>query len=628
MIAATGLRAGDGAREVKEAGQTYIDLDNGLIALRIAPERGARIIRFTPKFSGKNWVHPEPTYGMALDHFAGQGFPGELDKATYQHRVLPDYQAGGVELWARTAQGTRAVPAGIELRKRITLAPGTDTVAIGYTLANTTTNAFRVAFMPKFDVFISGDRAENYYYRPSAKGLDIAWPGEVESKDHGDHYLKNPISGWTAALNRKTREGLAFVMDYNYLQWFYNCLPYNTVEWLYAPVSLQPGASWKTEVKLVPFHGLTNITFASANLIADTEVAVAAGGVVSVQHHLRAAEGALTGVKLKTRLRQIATLKEYAFPEAEAKQIGAEPSTVTTSQTIHEDSGLTATIQVAGRKNGQSFSEEYDYYHRGVKGGGFDLLASSERGYTKTPPRKIKKFADPAGLTFAPEKPPTIFEMRGLYGKLYRSQEAAEKVGMKMAGIGYARASWDGHSVSAFPFDFKELFKFSVIIINNIDGTAVDDEMQFMLRHYVHSGGGLLLLGGYYGFGAGGWNELDDLKELFPIRVKGPFDLKPAPEPGVITDGAGPLYNAKDFSGTVQIRWLHDVELKPGAQIEASVDKFPFTVTGQYGQGRVAAVCGTVLGTPTKDHELFWQQSEWPTILGKLLNWLAAEKSQ
>ncbi|MBI4025228.1 MAG: hypothetical protein HY360_09635 [Verrucomicrobia bacterium] len=620
-LVAVGLLRAEGVREVKEGGQTYLDLDNGLVALRIAPERGARIVRFTPKFSGKNWVHPEPTFGMALDHFAGQGHPGELDKVTYQYKLLQERAATVVELRARTAQGTRAVPAGIDLCKRIVLTPASAGVTLTYTLTNTTSNAFRVAFMPKFDLYVSGDRAENYYYRPSAKGLDIAWPGGDGQPDHGDVFVKNPICGWTAALNRKTREGLAFIMNYNDLQWLYNCLPCNTVEWLCDPVSLQPAASWRTEVNLVPFQGLTNITFASRNFVADTEIA-ATDGRITVRHHLCAPQGELRDVRIQTRLKQIATLKEYVFPDIALKLIGADLTTATTEQTIPEDSGLTAAITVSGNRGEQAFTEEYDCYHRGVKGGGFDLLTSAERGYTRTPPRKMKQFSAPAGLTFHPADPPELFEMRGLYGHLYRTQEAAEKSGMKIGAIAYARCSWDGHSLDSFPFDFKEAFKFSAIIVNNIDSTALDDEMQHILKHYVKAGGGLLFLGGYYSFGVGGWDALANMKELFPVRIQGPFDLKPTPATGLI-HGAGPLFRKEDFPPSAQVRWFHAVEPGPGAEVAAKMDQMPFIVTGHYGKGRVAALCGTVLGMPDQGRQLFFQTPEWPAAFGKLLRWLA-----
>lgn len=609
-------------QEVTEAGVGYLDLHNDLVALRIEPGRGGRIVSYRPAFGGRDWRHPEASFGMALDHFAGQGHPGELDKVPYEYRLVDEAGQMGVELWATTREGRLGVPVGLKVTKRLTLRPGSPVLRITYTLTNTSAEAVRPGFMPKFDLFVSGEREENYYLRPSTRGLSLGYDqgGTIQ----GPEFVKDPIAGWTVAVNRRTAEGLAFLMDYNYLQYLYNCISYNTVEWIYDRVSLPPGASWSTEVKLIPFQGFTEVCHVSPRLLAQVQVAEKEG-LVTVSHRLQAVEAALSDVTIRTRLTQVATLREYAFPAAPLAQVGGEPVTTAVEAQINEHSGLTVTTTVTGRDaEGQPFSEEYDYYYRGREGGGFDLIAGAERGYFKRAPRKVKHFAEPPKVAFSPACPPEIFEMRGLFGNLYRLSRAAARAQMRIPQTAYASLSWAGASVDFFPYDFAALYRHSVVVLNNVDAEALDDEMQYMLAEYVKAGGGLLVLGGYYGFGLGGWDQSPTLREMLPVIMTGPFDLQPTRGSGTLRDGPGGLYEETDFSLAGEVAWLHRFTAKPGAQAQAWAGQAPFIVTGRYGQGRVAAVSGTVLGQPAGPGcVLFWRTPAWEECLARLLAWLS-----
>jgi len=161
--------------EFGEAGARHLVLSNDKIRLQIDPSRGGRIVSFRPTFSERDWRHPEPSFGMALDHFAGQGHPGELDKVPYQYRLIEEQDQKGVELWATTLEGRLGVPVGLRVTKRMMLSSGSPVLRLTYTLTNTSAVTVRPSFMPKFDLYVSGDQAENYYYRPTTHGLSIGY---------------------------------------------------------------------------------------------------------------------------------------------------------------------------------------------------------------------------------------------------------------------------------------------------------------------------------------------------------------------------------------------------------------------------------------------------------------------
>jgi hypothetical protein len=377
--------------EIIEADRRYIEIKNELISLKIEPGRGARIVEFIPAFSNKNWVHPMYIFGMALDNFAGEGFPGQLNTIGYDYKLIKEADEAGAEFWAKTYNDAKGVPKGVEVRKRITLKQGLSTVTLKYTLTNQGDRNARVGFLPKFDVYVSGEKENNYYYRPSIYGIDIAWcEGE---KKYGEDFLRNPTQGWSAVINKNTGEGLVFIMDYNYLQWLYNCLNFNTIEWIYDKVSLQLGKKWSTEIKIVPIKGFDQVTFASKNLVACTLVNEK-DGYVKVTYRLQAVESDLTNLQINTIITQIDTLKKYIFDNLYIEKISINhPIDITTGNQINEKSGLIVTTIITGRDaNGILFREEYDYYYRGLQGGGFDIFTGGEKKYFKTPPRKVKKF--------------------------------------------------------------------------------------------------------------------------------------------------------------------------------------------------------------------------------------------
>ena len=607
-------------RTVERDGVPFVELSNDKIELRIEPGRGGRIVSFHPNFSVKDWKHPEPSFGIALDHFAGQGHPGELDGVTYDYRLFDEQDGKGVELWATTREGRLGVPVGLKVTKRIALRPDSPVIYLTYTLTNTGATTVRPGFMPKFDIYVSGEAAENYYYRPTTHGLSIV---PAQSKTSEQDFVKDPIAGWTAALNRRTGEGIVFLMDYNYLQWLYNCTSYNTIEWIYDRVTLPPGGSWTTNVQLVPFYGLNALCHASARLLAETEVTEREGHV-TVCHRLLPVNGALFDVHIKTEVTQITTLRHYDLPQAKLGQVSNRAASATVESRLNEHSGLTFTVTISGQDNQrQPFIEQYDYYYRGREGGGFNLLTGGERGYFRPAPRKVKQFPRPQGLTFSPVQPPEVFEMRGLFGDLYQVESAAAQRGMRLTRKSYAQLSWAGASVDDFPFDLTQLFRFSVVVINNIDGGAIDAEMEFMLEEYVKAGGGLLILGGYYGFGVGGLDQLAGLSKMLPATMSGAFDLKALAGSRVVRDAPGGLFNETDFAEMGEVAWVHHLSPKPHAEVQARVGKLPFIITGSFGKGRVAVVTGTMLGKPRlPGGRLFFTTDAWLRNLGKLLSWL------
>jgi len=203
---------------------------------------------------------------------------------------------------------------------------------------------------------------KNYYYRPSARGIRVAfwesvWPTKTVK---GEEYISDPTAGWMGAVNPKEQEGLICMMDYTCLGQLYNCITANTVEWFYKRLSLKPGESWSTEIIFRPVFGFTAYSYASANIIGDTRPEPTGTGVKITQ--AIAAMGAAVSDPTACRV----TLLSYP----ERKELGVQTVTFERLGLEAESKEMTFENLTPGRLlaiaveiTGKNFKESYETYY-------------------------------------------------------------------------------------------------------------------------------------------------------------------------------------------------------------------------------------------------------------------------
>jgi Mg-chelatase subunit ChlD len=78
----------------------------------------------------------------------------------------------------------------------------------------------------------------------------------------------------------------------------------------------------------------------------------------------------------------------------------------------------------------------------------------------------------------------------------------------------------------AVPEDLLSLQSYDLVVLNNVAAFEVTPAQQELLARYVHDlGGGLLMIGGDNGFGAGGWNG-SPLEDVLPLELDPPRELR------------------------------------------------------------------------------------------------------
>lgn len=189
-----------------------------------------------------------------------------------------------------------------------------------------------------------------------------------------------------------------------------------------------------------------------------------------------------------------------------------------------------------------------------------------------------------------------------------------------------------------WPLEISDAVRFDdydVIILGDLDVSALSQNTQRRIADRVRSGGGLLLLGGYHSFDAGGYGRKRNgnslLEPLFPIRMRqtrqqfdapinpdfhipGPIRLK-SPRPDEITRIRPEPANTELWS-TLTLEGANRFgPLKAGATTILETSRgAPIMVKGVAQKGRVVAFAGDTTWKWTLDgkrkvHQQFWRQT-------------------
>jgi hypothetical protein len=266
-----------------------------------------------------------------------------------------------------------------------------------------------------------------------------------------------------------------------------------------------------------------------------------------------------------------------------------------------------ATVTTADGK-----AQVYENYRPGPA-----VLGTEKRYKTARPPR-VRPIERPAVIAKTPHEGLRILHLRGLFQHYYRLPEVAKALGAELQ-VGSYRVFVYGPSLSYFPSDYPELMGYDAIVMNNVPLEALDDQTQQYLADYVEHGGALLVIGGHWAFGGGGYRG-SRFEELLPATTKGPFDVVPVKQ-GLLTPP--PPGGAK-----VGAAWLQDVTPRPEAQVPIRAGGQPFWIQWKRGQGVVAVMAGVCYGEATEGLTPFWEWPGWPEWLAGQLREMVAVCSQ
>lgn len=219
--------------------------------------------------------------------------------------------------------------------------------------------------------------------------------------------------------------------------------------------------------------------------------------------------------------------------------------------------------------------------------------------------------------------------VRGPQTPWFKIEEAAVLLPVaeiRRSNFGITLPSGDYQITGSFPKTKKELFKFDVVVLIDVDAYALRVERRQMLVDFVRSGGGLLVCGGPYAYGKGRYTGTE-LEDVLPVLSGGAWDWKSSSTPTPISPaGKHEVTDGINWKPVPYVLWYHTAKVRQDATIVLKAGNDPLLVVGTVGKGRSAALLATALGKVQADQIAFWEWPEWRQTMANTLRWLAGRE--
>ncbi|MDD5706433.1 MAG: glutamine amidotransferase [Kiritimatiellae bacterium] len=637
-----------GSSTSTQGGRTLVTISNAYEELTFEPARGGRCVSFRFLDNGEQLIASDDASGMFLDHWAKYAYPSGLMHLPYHYEVVKEADrriglkewvtvpakgggAGNADRVASMAKATSPDLIGLVVKKTIWLNVDSDCIEVVHEIGNPTQDSRGVSLYVQHNLVLNGNRRNDVWCLPSERGiLYQIQPTDANDSQYGSDWILEPTAGWMAVRDQKTKRGMVFTFDYNYLQKIYTCG--FTAEWFMETMPVAPGKSFRTTSMIKPVKDFEDFVFASSNLVAD------------IRGHEQgdAVEIALDLAAVSRPLREV-TLKVTATSWSDKKTLGTE--TLTLDRLGYEKirrvfrihpKAVAEGVVVRVKASGPGFEDAFEHYYAGDKfeyerrygwfaNKGGALAGSSADAYALKPPPKVKSFDKPDFANVARPAPGRFkcLVVFGLYTHILNLDDAL--AGWKSAGGASPEFTWANcppNAIESFPGSYEELFGYDVVILSDVNFKAIGGTGFEMLCDYVREGGRLLVTGGPYALGNGEY-EGTRVPEMLPVTLSGPFDLK--------WSGKGKAWNLEparegdsllrgiSFENHPKVFWRHLVTPKAGASVVLKAGGQPALVLGVYGKGTVAVLTLSPTGEPGQGETAWWEWDGWSTLMKNLM---------
>lgn len=181
-----------------------------------------------------------------------------------------------------------------------------------------------------------------------------------------------------------------------------------------------------------------------------------------------------------------------------------------------------------------------------------------------------------------------------------------------------------GYKLSAYPGEYL-MPLYGRFFVASVPYQAIGPRLATMMDKRISEGAVLIVLGGPYAFGKGGYGDTD-FEALLPARSVGPFEVKQFDKPQVMqpTDAARQLLPVNwDTKPTVS--FYHQLKLTEDAEVLVSAGDAPMLIRRKHGRGYCYVFAGFSAGTEPNG---YWHWSDWPKLWAGLLQQPAAPAAE
>ncbi|HWE04481.1 MAG TPA: hypothetical protein VG326_18900 [Tepidisphaeraceae bacterium] len=511
----------------------------------------------------------------------------------------------------------------LKIRRTVTLQQGTPYFLFDVEFINDAGNAKLPLYWCHNSARINVGQLD-HMIRPSDLGLNEE-PGKL-----GTDYVYNFNRGWSAHISPQRKEGVVYLMDYDYLSFLYNNGP-NTSEWIYDNLLVLKGKPLKTRIYVIPTMGLSAVADAHEYAITQLDP-VREKDQFRLRYKLAGSYKKVRKITLVPEIEYDLLAAEHqkaTLAPIELKGLGIEP-VIGESAFAGQSSDPTKihTTMFIELPDGSQVQKTFDYFYVGDYALGANMLKD-----LKTPvalldrPRQNPDIPVPAADLKINRKDFNVFALLGNHSRLLGYEAAINSIPGVKVETGYHPGFLCGTSgLTDFPYDFDRLFNYRVMVFHN----SVFDVTRFVgmqvLSNWIDRGGGIVYTGGDNCFGLEKENFDHPIYKILPFEPHSIIVKAAAQLNSPVKDH--PIFTGIDLSHLPWQYYIQKVKSKSSAgaapKVLMKVGDDPFIVETTVGGDQRTIV---ILAVPFGDSADFpgktaiedWDQ--WKQLLANIVQY-------
>jgi hypothetical protein len=514
----------------------------------------------------------------------------------------------------------------LKIRRTVTLRQGTPHFLFDVEFVNDTP----FAKLPLYWMHNCGRidaTAPDHVFRPSETGINHL-PGK------GSEFVYNFNQGWSARVSPSRREGVVYLMEYDYISFLYNNqpnIPY-TDEWVYDNFLILNKQPRKTRVHVIPVMGLERVDHATEYFIAEVQP-TRQDGRLRIAYKLTSSYEKVRKVTLiPTVIHNLLGTpeKRTVLPAIEMQGLGIEPQTAEAE--FPGDATDPLVIQTKAfieLQDGTQVERAFENFHAGDYSLGANVLKD-----LKTP---VKLLARPPQNPVIPipsaelavnRKDFNVFGLFGSTSRVLKLEDAIRTIpGVKLDPGYHPGVVIDRNGLTDFPYDYDRLFNYRAIVLNNAVFDIARSVGMSILINYLDRGGGLVYGGGPNTFAGKGGNH--------PIYQYLPIDSAPIDKGTVRLNSPAadhPIFQGVNLTELPWTYYLHKVRFRdnlpsaPKVLLKAGDEPFLLEYAPKPGQ-RVLVLLGLPFGDPAENSgkPTFYDWPEWQKLIANIVRYAARD---